>query len=181
MVTGPNQLKLNQNVLISLIPPEIVEKDSTNINVLELFPVFEGLSRWKNTFSCHKVTFVVDNLQVFYMIRTCRSINETCMKWLREIFWISAYNDIELSSEYIRSEDNVAADTLSRLGYENTRLNVQSLLMEYRICCKWLLNHYCRSQASKVEEKVPQPPNPGFSPINVAYEEDTGEMLPSVL
>lgn len=83
-----------------------------------------------------KVTFVIDNLQVFYMIRTGRSVNKTCMHWLRQIFWLCAFNDMEITSEYIPSADNVVADTLSRLDYRSVAVRVGDLLGDYDLCCK---------------------------------------------
>lgn len=51
------------------------------------------------------------------MVRTGHSINTTCMKWLRNLFWLSVKYDLEFESEYIASKDNICADTISRLLY----------------------------------------------------------------
>lgn len=46
-------------------PPDINETDVSNINVLESFPVLEGLNRWKDTFRGHRVSLVIDNISKF--------------------------------------------------------------------------------------------------------------------
>lgn len=63
--------------------PTLTDEDRKNINVLELWPVIIGVCRWGGDFKGHELNVVVDNMQVFHMIRTGRSINSRCMEWLR--------------------------------------------------------------------------------------------------
>ena len=86
-----------------------------NINVYELWPVLVGLRRWARHYSNSRVSVITDNMQVLAMVNTGRSKNKLCMEWLREIFWVCFIHNIELFASYIRSEDNVLADHLSRL------------------------------------------------------------------
>lgn len=104
--------------------------------------------------SHHRVTAVTDNQQVYYMIRTGRSKNQTCMLWLKEMFWVCVEYDIDLLSEYIASEANVVADTLSRLCYVNTRKKVNDLLCGVDLCCKGALIKFCRSSAEAIRGEV---------------------------
>lgn len=128
-----------------LPPPEIPKEDQGNINVYEMYPVLEGVRRWKEKFSGYLVVVVTDNLQVYHIIRTGRSTNKTCMKWVRDLFWLCATNDIELITEYISSCDNVIADTLSRLQYSRVAKNIDKLLVKVDLCCIDSLFDFCRS------------------------------------
>lgn len=161
-------------------PPALSEEDE-NIYVLELYPVLEGIRRWKTLFMGFKVEFVTDNLQVFFMIRTGRSANKTCMRWLREIFWICASNDIEVESEYIPSKDNVIADAPSRLSYRSISNNIQSILEDCELCCLRDLFEFCRLQDQAASGKVLLPSKPSPSPINSACKGVSMEMLHKVL
>lgn len=51
--------------------------------------------------------------------------------------------DIDLKPVYIRSEDNLLADTLSRILYTKTSSRLPELISKYSICCKdELLCHF---------------------------------------
>lgn len=64
--------------------------------------------------------------------------------------------DIELNPVYIRSDDNVLADTLSRILYSKTSAKLNTLVDEYDICCKDGLLCYFRDYdgATHQEEKM---------------------------
>lgn len=111
----------------------------------ELFPVVEGVRCWKSLFSGYMVVVVTDNLQVYHIIRTGRSVNKTCMKWVRELFWLCATNDIELCPEYIASCDNIIADSLSRLQYSRVAREIEGLIGSKELCCIDELFNFCRS------------------------------------
>lgn len=125
--------------------PEIPKADHGNINVYEFYPVLEGIRRWKDSLSGYLVVIVTDNLQVYHIIRTGRSVNKTCMVCVRELFWLCASADIELVPEYIASKENVIADTLSRLQYRRVRDDIVNLLGDHNLCCKNALLQFCRS------------------------------------
>lgn len=68
------------------------------MNALELWPVLAGPHPWYRLMkdSVGRIVtgkdsigrIVTGNLQVYYMIRTSRSRNHSCMYWLRELIWI---------------------------------------------------------------------------------------------
>lgn len=117
-----------------------------------------GLNRWGELFRGHEVTVVVDNMQVLYMLRTGRSVNSKCMTWLRDLFWTCVNLDIDVNPIYIRSEDNVIADTLSRVLYRKTAMNLGDLLNGHDLCCKSELLSFYREK-------------PGFASSPVYMEE----------
>lgn len=97
--------------------PDLDREDLVNINVLELWPVIVGIKHWGELFRGHEINVVVDNMQVLFMLRTGRSVNSRCMTWLRDLFWTCVILDIDVNPIYIRSEDNIVADTLSCVLY----------------------------------------------------------------
>lgn len=158
-------------------PPELSESDLCNINVLEMYPVYLGIDRWKQILSGHEVVIQVDNLQVYYMIRTGRSSNPTCMKWIRKLFWLCAKHDIDLTSVYIPSKENVVADTLSRIGYDNISKALPDLLDGVNLCCKDMLLKFCRSESDTSQGRMPQAQAQRVSPCNTKSKIATVEML----
>lgn len=49
--------------------PDCLVDDSTNINVLELWPVLVGLKRWGRLFEGRSVQVLVDNTQVMHLLK----------------------------------------------------------------------------------------------------------------
>ena len=106
-----------------------------NINVYELWPVLVGLKRWGHLYKNTRVHAITDNMQVLAMLNTGRSKNKLCMEWLREIFWLCFVYNIEIFSTYIKSEDNVLADHLSRLDYNKVPEKCTKFLLDNNMCC----------------------------------------------
>lgn len=102
------------------IPQECIElpssewTDRNNINVIELWPVICAIRRWGTRLQNMRVLIRSDNSHVVTMINTGRSQNVQCMRWLRELFWMSFIFNIDITASYIRSKDNVIPDLLSR-------------------------------------------------------------------
>ena len=86
-----------------------------NINVRELYPVLEAITRWGESWRDHRVECITDNTQVVAAVNTGRSANETSMDILREIFWQSVIYNCHLVAVYLPGKDNVIADALSRV------------------------------------------------------------------
>lgn len=79
-------------------PPVVTELSHSSINVKELWPVVEALSRWGPYWKDSEVLLHSDNTQVLSMICTGRSSNHQSMSLLREIFWQCAiFNIYKLS------------------------------------------------------------------------------------
>lgn len=106
-----------------------------NINVYELWPVLVGLKRWAHLYVNSKVHIITDNMQVLAMVNTGRSKNKLCMSWLRELYWTCFIHNIELHATYIRSEDNILADQLSRLPYKGYLNKCITTLSSNNMCC----------------------------------------------
>lgn len=126
--TWPNVPPLELDTPCDHVGPAPVfnNTDYSNINILELWPILLGLHRWYKLFQGKTVRILTDNTQVMGMLKKGSSINVTCMDWVREIFWVCVLHNIHLQPEYISTEDNVLADTLSRLAYGSV-LNVSQM------------------------------------------------------
>jgi hypothetical protein len=107
-----------------------------NINVGELWPVLVALHRcctgWKNCV----IEVVTDNTQVYHELRSGRGSNPTSMSWLREIFWTTALYNIYIKPSWIRSEDNLLADCLSRLKNPDSAIVCADKIMDFDFCCR---------------------------------------------
>ena len=90
-----------------------------NINVRELYPIYEALKRWGPSWRDHKVFCVTDNTQVMNAINKGRSNNQTSMCLLRKLFWLCVLFNCHLVSVFIPGKDNVLADALSRATNAN--------------------------------------------------------------
>lgn len=116
-------------------PPSLDQDQLENINVLELWAVIAALERWAPRFQDTTLVLYIDNMQVVYMIRNGASINKQCMSWIRRLFWLKMKFNVVLRPLYIPTEDNVAADTLSRIPYGMPFEKFTMLLSELGLCC----------------------------------------------
>lgn len=99
---------------LELSPQELPH--AVDINTLELWPVVCAIRRWGPYLKNRQVTCRSDNQQVIHMLNTGRSRNTMCMRWLRELFWLSFVFNVHIIPWYVRSGDNIGADILSRLS-----------------------------------------------------------------
>lgn len=115
-------------------PPTFDQVDFSNINVLELWPILVGLKRWFPILSHSTLLLYTDNTQVKHMLCKGVSSNKTCMAWLRELYWLCVIYDIQLDPMYVSTNDNVVADSLSRLMYA-TSDHLDEALLTSQLCC----------------------------------------------
>ena len=109
--------------------------NTENINVLELWPILEGVRRWGKGWTDTPVVFVTDNTQVQAALNTGRSRNKTTMGWLRLIFWESVKYNFEISSVYINTRDNIICDSLSRLTSFKNIARIRDADVADMMCC----------------------------------------------
>lgn len=108
-----------------------VDEDSSNINVLELIPVWLGVQRFTKMWENYHVVCFTDNANVMTMLNKGISSNSTCMCILRDLFWRCAASNIHLTARHIAGTDNTLADVLSRIIFTND-LSVTS---DFQLCC----------------------------------------------
>ena len=90
--------------------------DCTNINFLELVPIYLGLQLLSPNLKDAHVVCYTANTQVMAMINRGVSVNPLAMSLLREMFWISVRNNIHLTARHVPGVMNIHADYLSRLS-----------------------------------------------------------------
>ncbi len=119
-----------------------------HISVLELYPIWVALNLLIDQLGHRKVICVCDNIAVVEVInrKSCR--DPALMFFMRLIAKLVLLNGISLSSTYIRSEDNVIPDKISRFllsqvdkistGLEDSPLQVPEpiLPINYKIPCR---------------------------------------------
>ena len=132
-------------------PPSMDSYNEENINELELWAVVVAVKRWLCILKDSTVDLFTDNMQVLYAIMNGRARNPTFMAWIRELFWIGLINNTRIVPHYVRSADNVVADTLSRLPYRKTRNSAPHLLAPYGLCCESTILEYCRSGSGVID------------------------------
>ena len=132
-------------------PPTLDIYDEDNINELELWAVLSALIRWQSLFKGKSVNIFTDNMQVYHNILSGRSKNVTNVSWIREIFWQCALLNIFLIPNYVSTQENIVADTLSRLPYRSTRRDTERLLNDYKLCCAHVIYDFCRGSIGQAD------------------------------
>ena len=113
--TTPLTISVGTNCTHTAAPPTLDVYNRDNINKLELWAVVVALHRWHVSLANHTLILFTDNMQVLYALTNGKSANSTCMCWVREVYWLAVIYNIDVQPVYIRSEDNIQADTLSPL------------------------------------------------------------------
>lgn len=114
-------------------PLDVVHRQ--NINVLELWAAVVALERWSPLLANRVVTMWIDNKQVIAMLLNGASINAQCMDWVRRLFWVLMKDNIKLNPMYIKSEENVVADSLSRVPHIKSVCEFETLISPHVLCC----------------------------------------------
>ena len=131
----PKALDMHNHVLS---PPSYLSVGAS-INTLELWPVLLGVCRFAPDNMDSTIEIVTDDSQVMYMINTGRSCNKFCMSWLRELFWLCFIFNVRLFASYVRSENNILADALSRFNDLSKFNQILDLLYSNYMCCSDVL------------------------------------------
>ena len=155
--------------------------DKSNINELELWPIVVGLKRWFHLLKNKSLLVFTDNTQVMYMLTNSRSSNSVCKRWLREIFWLCAIYNIELTPLYINTKNNLVADSLSRLPYFKGGNEISNCLGGSDLCClKPLINIYRDSGSATGGESFQDENELGIG-LHVEIEKDAvGQLFKSL-
>ncbi len=85
-----------------------------NIAVLELYPIFLLIHMFKDKIKGSRIIFHCDNQAIVHVLNKQSSRDKDIMALLRPLILVLLKNDISFIAQYIPSEDNYLADTLSR-------------------------------------------------------------------
>lgn len=133
--------------------PHLEEDHRRNINVLELWAAVVALERLSSQIANHVVTMWIDNKQVIAMLLNGASVNPKCMDWVRRLFWVLMKDNIKLNPTYIKSEENVVADTLSRIPFIKNYLEFEALITPQKLCCNDVLINMFSSRSVRPKGK----------------------------
>ena len=115
-------------------PP--AQRYDEHINIRELWAVVVAVHRWGAFWKGKNVMIMTDNTQVQGAVNLGRSINPYAMAWLRELFWVTSFYNINLKTARISSEDNVWADSLSRLNNIDSITICEHAFSDFSTCCR---------------------------------------------
>ena len=87
---------------------------TSDITVLELFPIFVALHLWGSSFRNKKIKFVTDNMAVTHILNTMSSKSEHIMCIVRHVTMMCLRFNIVLRSTHIEGARNSICDALSR-------------------------------------------------------------------
>ena len=97
------------------------------------------------------MVLVTDSAVVQAALSTGRTRSKEIMFFMRRLFWLSVINNFEFKSVYIRSEDNIICDALSRLDDDTSNARLLNADRGGRLCCRESLRHRlyaCRTGAT---------------------------------
>lgn len=161
-----------------LVDPPALDPDQLgNINVLELWAVIAALERWATRFRNSILVLYIDNMQVIHMLRNGSSVNTQCMSWIRRIFWHVMQFNVSLSPQYIPTENNVAADTLSRVPYGIPFDKFVEKMSEFNLCCWSELCNTIRCRGGSAGGGCEILPSVGSGKVNQRLTDETMGLL----
>ena len=95
-----------------------IETFQPSIAYLELFALTATVLNWIHRFKNRRIILFCDNQSVVQMINKTTTSCKNCMVLIRKLVLKSLIENVRIYATYIKSEDNVASDLLSRLKIE---------------------------------------------------------------
>ncbi len=89
-----------------------------HINVLELFPVVLAVQIWGHKMANHKILIRSDNTATVHVIKQYDSKDKVMMKLVRRLVLLSLQHNILFRASHVPGHENVLADLLSRLKFQ---------------------------------------------------------------
>ena len=93
---------------------EFLKIENPSIDYLEMYAVAVAVLAWIHRFKNRRVTIFTDNKGVRDMLNSTVGKTNNCMVLIRIIVLKCLVENVKLSAKYVKSEDNVFADQLSR-------------------------------------------------------------------
>ena len=110
--------EMNGRALAFLIPLGI-KQVSNSINQLEAYVLLVALRKWTDYLRHKNILIRCDNQVTVHALQSGKSREPMLRAIAREIWHLTAANDIDITISYINTKDNVVADTLSRTWLNN--------------------------------------------------------------
>ena len=106
-----------------------VDKAVQDINFKELAAVVLAAQRWGPLWANKHIVVLSDNTTTVACISRGSSRSVLLLKFLRHIFWLLAMFNFRLKAVHVMGEDNVLADTISRLHEPDAKQYLNTLLV----------------------------------------------------
>ena len=109
----------NYNWSCAQWPAKFIKEKDPSIEFLELFALAAGLFTWKESHQLKnaRINIYCDNQAVMYMVNSSASSCPQCRKLIRLIACLGINNNVRITVKFVRSQDNILADSLSRLDH----------------------------------------------------------------
>ena len=108
-----------------------IEKFCPSIEYLELYAVYVGIWTWQDLLKNTVITIFCDNTAVRDMINSTSSKCKHCMVLIRKLVMNNLLYNRKVYVEYISSNDNVLADSLSRGNFKEFWKNAPANTRKY--------------------------------------------------
>ena len=82
--------------------------------------------------------FVKDNTMVQAAPATGRCANKLIMHWVKELFWLVVDFNFDIKSAYVKSQENIICDALSRWRAISSRSRIVAIDPDGFLCCSHL-------------------------------------------
>jgi hypothetical protein len=87
----------------------------------ELFAMVVCIATFGKKLSGQRVSMKVDNQAIFYCVNNGKSKNPKIMALIRSLYYYTTLYKIEYKAFYLSTHDNILADAISRLGFDQLR------------------------------------------------------------
>ena len=92
-----------------------------SINWREMYAIVVAIATWGKQLVSKRLLIYCDNLSVCYILQKGTSKSENIMDLVRQLFYICAHYNIEISAKHVTTTNNSIADSLSRLQFDRFR------------------------------------------------------------
>ena len=114
------------------------------IHVRELLAVCIAVSTFHQVLSNKKVIFMIDNMAICYAVNAGTIKCPESMNLIRSLYYMLCKYNIDCKAQYIRTDDNVLADSLSRLDMKRFHENMSNAnkVMTFPVEAEYLCNDF---------------------------------------
>ena len=98
-------------------PTDFIKSCDPSIEYLELYTLCVGILVWSEKMKNTRVIVFCDNQAVVQMVNNYSSSCKNCMVLIRKIVLDNLVKNRRLFVQYVRSSDNIRADSLSRMDF----------------------------------------------------------------
>ena len=114
--------------LVGQWPKDFIKIYDPSIEFLELLALVAALLAWRDSslLKNTRVNVFCDNQAVQCMVNSLASSCDQCRKLIRVLAYLQILNNIIFFVKFVRSRDNILADSLSRLDYTRFWKHAQS-------------------------------------------------------